>query len=86
METDLQDAMAKTAAMDSTKPMPIWAQRAGVEAARLVVSGIPTYLVYTRQDDVEYLGHIYQGDEAEHMAANPNLPGEWFTALGITNE
>ncbi len=51
-----------------------------------LANGTPTYLVYTRQDDVEYLGHIYQGDEAERMAANPNLPGKWFTALGVTEE
>ncbi len=55
-----------------------------VDAARQLANGTPTYLVYTRQDDVEYLGHIYQGEEAQRMADNPNLPGEWFTALGIT--
>ena len=55
-------------------------------AARRVADSTPTYLVYTRQDDVEYLGHIYQGDEAKRMADNPNLPGDWFTVLDITTE
>ena len=57
-----------------------------VEAARKYANGTPTYLVYTRQDDVGYLGHIYQGLEASRMSANPNLPGKWFTALGVTED
>ena len=52
-----------------------------VEAARRVANGKPTYLVFTRNDDVGYLGHIYQGEEAERMAANPNLPGEWLIVI-----
>ena len=57
-----------------------------LEAARKYANGTPTYLVYTRQHDVEYLGHIYQGEEARRMADNPNLPGKWFTALGVTED
>ncbi len=57
-----------------------------LEAARKYANGTPTYLVYTRQDDVGYLGHIYQGLKASRMSANPNLPGEWFTALGVTED
>ena len=83
MLTDLQNALGTIwiptlTAKDEAKLRLI------KKAARRVANGTPTYLVYTRQDDVEYLGHIYQGDEAKRMAANPNLPGEWFTALGIT--
>ncbi len=68
-------------------PLPlevIGALLALTDAARKYANGTPTYLVYTRQDDVGYLGHIYQGLEASRMSANPNLPGKWFTALGVT--
>ena len=58
-----------------------------VEAARKYANAVPTYLVHTRNDDVDYLGHIYKGEAAKRMGENPNLPGEWFLwvdALGVT--
>ncbi len=83
---ELQAELDKWDAMPSNKLLPGRMEVMFVDAARRVASGTPTYLVYTRQDDVEYLGHIYQGDEAERMAANPNLPGKWLLALGITED
>ncbi len=81
MPTELQDALDRNAEVFE----PTWDESLlFADAARRVVNGTPTYLVYTRQDDVGYLGHIYQGLEASRMSANPNLPGEWFTALGVT--
>jgi hypothetical protein len=91
--TDLQDALDR---WDSERSEHVIRRQRGsddvdlfVEAARLVADGIPTYLVFTRNDDVEYLGHIYQGKEAQRMADNPNLPGEWLVViepLGDTDE
>ena len=55
-------------------------------AARRVVAGQPTYLVHTRQSDIDYLGHFYQGDKALSMSKNPNLPGEWLLVIPMTED
>ena len=74
--SDLYDAIVKTAAMDPSKPMPIWAQRAGVEAARRVANL-----------DLEAAASVLEGAyDVPPVTAKIMAQYTVFAALGITTK